>query len=99
VLTQRHLALIRAALQFFDDELVPHGLDGIRPYLDSALDENATSREIQQLRSFLRNVELRYGRFNRRTGDMIEVQCDELIESTNASIKDSSQAAVVILLR
>jgi len=60
LLTKRHLAIIRAALQFFDDEVGPHGPDVARPYFDEPLEEELAIVEIQQLRERLRTAELRY---------------------------------------
>lgn len=94
MLTQRHLALIRAALQFFDDEMVPHGRKAIRPYLDAPLGDNVTSAEIQKLRSFLRNVELKFGRFDRRTARMIETQLNDLI----TPVTGGSEMCVTVLV-
>lgn len=60
MLTHKERAVLRAALQFFREELVPYGLDVIRPYLDGPLEEAITPAEIQQLQEFLRHVHVRY---------------------------------------
>lgn len=96
MLTQRHLALVRAALQFFDEELVPSGMEVIRFYLDTPTDEEVTHLEIRTLRSMLKNAELKCGRFNRRTGDLVEVPYHELT-ATNDATEVDSQPAVLLL--
>jgi len=60
LLTKRHLALIRAALLFFDEEMSPHGSDVARPYFEEPLAEELTVDEVGQLRELLQTVELRY---------------------------------------
>ena len=60
MLTKRHLAIIRAALLFFDEEMSPHGPDVARPYFEEPLAEELTVDEVGQLRELLRTVELRY---------------------------------------
>lgn len=97
MLTQRHLALIRAALQFFDEELVPSGMEVIRFYLDTPMDPEVTHVEIRMLRTMLGRAELKCGRFNRRTGDLVEVPYQELIATDNPTEVDS-QPAVLLLL-
>lgn len=98
MLTQRHLTLIRAALQFFDVELVPNGMKTIRHYLDTPLDENVTHFEVRGLRSSLKKTELKYGRFNRRTKRLISCQLKDFISGAQSlSVADSGIAVVVLI--
>jgi len=60
LLTKRHLAIIRAALQFFDEEMTPHGPDVSRPYFEEPLEGELKADEVEQLRELLQTVELRY---------------------------------------
>jgi len=60
LLTKRQLAIIRAALQFFDEEMSPHGSDVARPYFEEPLEGELEAQEVGQLRELLRVVELRY---------------------------------------
>jgi hypothetical protein len=60
LLTKRHLAIIRAALQFFDEEMSPHGPEVARPYFEEPLEGELEADEVEQLRELLRTVELRY---------------------------------------
>jgi len=95
LLTQRHLALIRAALPFFDDEMVPHGRKAIGPYLDVPLKHKVTSAEIQELRAFLRRTDVKYGRYHSPTRQMLDARLnDSLIMSTLSH----SEVAVVVLI-
>lgn len=98
MLTQRHLAIIRAALQFFDDEMVPHGMRVIRPYLDANLHRSVTSTEIQHLRSFLRNVTLKYGRFDHQTGQMVKTTLRSTAQKRKGVNSPDSHPFVVVLI-
>ncbi|WP_437192481.1 hypothetical protein [Planctomicrobium sp. SH527] len=60
MLAKRHLAIIRAALQFFDEELSAHAPDVARPYFEEPLEGELEADEVEQLRELLQTVELRY---------------------------------------
>lgn len=64
MLTKSHLAVLRAALQYFDDELCPHGMDVMRPYFDEEPTSEWTSREIRGLQTYLRDCGLRYAAYS-----------------------------------
>lgn len=85
MLTHRHLALIRAALQFFDEEIVPHGRKTIRMYLDAPLGRTPTSAEIQELRSDLKKVTVKYGRYQARRRQLSDTGLSHSIAQTELS--------------
>ena len=60
MLTQSHLAVLRAALQFFDEELGPHGINAMRPYFDEPPNKEISRSDLAQLRDMLRTCEVRY---------------------------------------
>ena len=60
MLTQSHLAVLRAALQFFDEELGPYGINAMRPYFDEPPDGEISQSNLGQLRDMLRTCEVRY---------------------------------------
>ncbi len=60
MLTPKQLTVLRAALQYFQDELVPHGLDALRPYLDEPIEGDITAADVRQLQQFLRDTEISY---------------------------------------
>jgi len=62
LLTTRDLAIIRAALQFFDEEISPHGPEVAKPYFETPLEDDLTAEEIGQLRELLQSTELSYVR-------------------------------------
>ena len=60
MLTRSQLAVLRAALQFFDEELGPHGINAMRPYFDKPPDEEISRSDLTKLRDLLRTCEVRY---------------------------------------
>ena len=60
MLTQSHLAVLRAALQYFEEELGPHGIDAMRPYFDEPPVGEISGSDLAQLRELLRTCEIRY---------------------------------------
>ena len=58
MLTKQHLAVLRGALQYFDEELVPHGVAALRPYFDEAFDGKPNADDVARLRELLRTCQL-----------------------------------------
>jgi uncharacterized protein with von Willebrand factor type A (vWA) domain len=54
-LNEKQLRILRAALQYFDEELCPHGAEAIEVYLPSV-----TPEEVQALRAELDEAQVRY---------------------------------------
>jgi len=50
VLTIRELATVQAALQYWKEEMCPHGANAMRPYLEPRQVEPLTATEIEELR-------------------------------------------------
>ncbi|WP_437191540.1 hypothetical protein [Planctomicrobium sp. SH527] len=97
MLTTRHLAIIRAALQFFDEEISPHGAGGAFPYFEEPLEEHLQTEEFAQLRELLRSVELKYVRSD-QTGTRIlshKLLTSEEVQQRQSA--DPSRIATVIL--
>ncbi len=60
MLTPNHLATIRAALQYWEDEICPHGADAMQPYFDNPDAVPLSANETTQLRSILQDRFLRF---------------------------------------
>ena len=60
MLTPKHWAVLRAALQYFQEELVPHGIEAVRPYVEPEFAAELAVTDLQTLGEFLREVRLRY---------------------------------------
>lgn len=61
ILTAEQVTVIRAALQFWEEEMSPHGLDAGRGYFDAEVTEASVSCEaIRNLRRQLQLCDLSY---------------------------------------
>ena len=60
MLTRRQLATIRAALQFWREEICPHGETAARPYVDSDQITPLVADEVDELRDRFDSPALRY---------------------------------------
>lgn len=78
LLIPQHLEILRAALQFFDEEMSPHGVDAIANYVDLSLYGPVTPQHIQHLRKMLDHCQLRYAGYDRRT---LNLTSNSLFES------------------
>jgi hypothetical protein len=98
VITKRHLAVLRAALQYFDEEMSPHGQHVMRHYFDEPIGEELTTREIQELRDFLRGCDLRYACCDQAATRVIRSELSITIEEACAVIDGQlGQIAAVLL--
>ena len=61
MLKQHHLAVVRAALKYLDEEISPHGTEVLLHYLDEQNEtSDATADHIVEARDFFDSVELNY---------------------------------------
>ena len=61
MLKQHHLAVVRAALKYLDEEISPHGTEVLLHYLDEQnKTSDATADHIVEARDFFDSVELNY---------------------------------------
>lgn len=98
MLTRRHLAVLRAALQFFDEELMPHGLRTMRPYFDEPLHRTLKPSELRELRAFLRDCELKYVGYDPASGRLTSPKRSLSAEKTRLGTGDPASQIAVILL-
>ena len=98
LLTKRHLAVLRAALQYFDEELIPHGMEAMQPYFDQPLDGELTSEDVQLLRRFLRTCKLRYARCDSKRKNLISPKLSFTVKGIhNISAGKMVHVAAVLL--
>jgi hypothetical protein len=83
LLTRTDLILIRAALQFFDEEMRPHGARVMQPYLDEPLTSDIAEDTVRNLRERLKNCQLAYVHCNPTT--MTSAMTDTILNLNDAS--------------
>ncbi len=99
MLTQTHLAVLRAALQFFDEELGPHGINSMRPYFDEPLDEEISRSDLAELRDRLRTCEVRYVCCDLTGTQVMHTGLHASVEVARSyAIGDVDQIATVLLM-
>ncbi len=67
MLTSSHLTVLRAALQYFREELGPHGPEAWQPYLPDALATDITAQSLAELQSLLQHCQMAYVAVNLKT--------------------------------
>ena len=98
MLTRSHLAVLRAALQYFDEELLPHGIGAMRPYFDEPLNVELKTPEIRELQNFLRDCDLKYVCYDPSSARLASSELSKSAEDAQSRTADpASQIAVVLL--
>lgn len=99
MLTKNHLVLIRAALQFFDEEMSPHGVRVMRPYFDEPLSTEFAEGEIRQLRERLKNCALGYVRCNARTMTLASTEPSLNMDDIGSNAGHTAEVATILFPR
>ena len=60
MLTSHDLAVLRAAVTYFEEELGPHGVEAMRPYFVEPIPVEWSTGDLIRLREFLTTCQLRY---------------------------------------
>lgn len=58
LITQKDLAILKAAMQFWDEEISPHGIEAARPYFESSVPEELNVGDFKSLRTKLQYCKL-----------------------------------------
>ena len=95
MLQPRHLVLIRAALQFWDEEQSPHGIEAFTGYVEEPLpDGELTTEDVEYLRLQLGQCELRYLLCDEDGSELIS---QRLFETVEAAEQDDSEGGAMIV--
>ncbi len=98
MLTRRHLAVLRAALQYFDEELMPHGIGAMRPYFDEPLNVELKTPEMRELQKLLRDCELKYACYDPTSSQLTGSELSKSAEDARLiTAHPASRIAVVLL--
>jgi hypothetical protein len=98
LLTRRHLAVLRAALQYFDEELMPHGIGAMRPYFDEPLNVELKTPEIRELQKFLRDCGLKYAGYDPTSARLTSSELSESADEARLMTDDPAPPIAVVLL-
>jgi len=94
MLQERELATIRAALQFWREEIVPHGEELARPYFDVDQVVPLSDPEIQDLQDQFQPARVRYARLVVGGSTLATV---DLFENPEPSQQSTSPVATILL--
>jgi hypothetical protein len=99
MLTRHHLAVIRAALQYFDEEMSPNGVKAMRPYFAEPPDEELRAEDIKQLREWLAKCKLRFICCNLAATEVVHPRMSISVEEAlSIAMSYTGQVATVVLL-
>ncbi|MFO1007758.1 MAG: hypothetical protein U0929_17490 [Planctomycetaceae bacterium] len=79
MLTLHDLAVLRAAVTYFDEEMGPHGIKAMRPYFVEPLPAEWSPRELTRLRKLLTNCQLRYIACQPRSDAVVEAKLSKSV--------------------
>ena len=90
MLTDKHVAVLKAAVRFLEEEFCPHGADSVRHYLDNSDRElGITSGDIAEARQQIAATEIRYAvldRFSKSLESASLASSHELVWHADRSI-------------
>lgn len=98
LLTRTHLALIRAALQYFDEEMSPNGFEVMRPYFEEPPVTEFADGEIRTLRERIRNCTLAYVRYDPATMRLTTMEPCLDLEDIHKSTTQHAEIATILYL-
>lgn len=96
MLTPDHLSILRAALRYWLDEIVPHGWDAARHYLEGA-ELSLSNVQIDQLAAQLQPDRLRFARFNVLREELVSLELLTLDDVKLVSELTRESLATVLL--
>ena len=101
MLQPRHLAVIRAALQYWDEEQSPHGTAAFAGYIEEPLPGGElTNEDVEYLCVQLEHCELRYALCNEDGSELISQRLFETVEAAeHADSEGTAIIAAVLIFR
>ena len=98
MLTPHDLAVLRAVVTYFEEELGPHGVESMRPYFVAPVPETWSTRDLTRLREFLSTCQMRYVACDQASLEVVDTKLYETVGELQAlvSSQDCRVAAVLI---
>lgn len=99
ILTSNHVAVIRAALNYWNDEMSPHPPAVYTAYFEEPIGDGAwITKAVTELRKRLPTCQLRYARCSKEPSILLSNQLFETPEeSHHAASQESALIATVLL--
>ena len=98
MLTPHDLAVLRAAVTYFEEELGPHGIEAMRPYFVEPVPAEWSPRDLTRLRELLTTCQLWYVAFDEATLEVVDTKLYETVSELRALVgpQDYRIASVLI---
>ena len=98
MLTPHDLAVLRAVVTYFEEELGPHGVESMRPYFADPVPETWSTRDLARLREFLRTCQMRYVACDHASLEVVDTKLYETVSELQAlvSSQDCRVASALI---
>ena len=98
MLTSHDQAVLRAAVTYFEEELGPHGVESMRPYLAGPVPEIWSTRDLARLRQFLRTCQLRYVACDQASLELVDTKLYETVSKLQALFGSQDCRVVSVLI-
>jgi len=98
LLTSHDLAVLRAAVTYFEEELGPHGVKAMRPYFADPVPGTWSTRDLTRLREFLSTCQMRYVACDQASLEVVDTKLYETVSELQAlvSSQDCRVASALI---
>ena len=97
MLTSHDLAVLRAAVAYFEEELGPHGVESMRPYFADPVPETWSTRDLTRLREFLRTCQLRYVACDQVSLEVVDTKLYETVSELQALVSSQDCRVEAVL--
>ena len=98
MLTPHDLAVLRAAVTYFEEELGPHGVKAMRPYFADPVPETWSTRDLARLRQFLRTCQLRYVACDQASLELVDTKLYETVSELQALVGTQDRRVASVLI-
>ena len=98
MLTSHDLAVLRAAVTYFEEELGPHGIEAMRPYFADPVPETWSTRDLTRLREFLSTCQMRYVACDQASLELVDTKLYETVSKLQALFGSQDCRVVSVLI-
>lgn len=98
MLNDQHLILTRAALQYFDEELSPHGVEAMAAYFDPSSVDPAIAEQLSDLRTWLAQSRVAYVCVQPASNRLLDDRLFGSPEEAEQAVEGTQARAVPVIL-